>query len=99
MEDFLITPAIFALNKQIKTLNLEDENDKIVYEALIRSRTTLENIKLHGIDIIGKSFQEFSDELKQKTNVVLMTDDELSKMNKALRLYSFCKNICKDEGD
>lgn len=88
MKDLLLQPALFAIDEQIKKFeNSDDEDEKIIYQGLIRSKTVLEKLNIHGANLIGKSYREFKNDLVKKTNIVFMTDKELREAKKAIELY------------
>lgn len=88
MKDLLLQPALFAIDKQIKKFeNSDDEDEKIIYQGLIRSKDLLAKLNIQGVDIVGKSYEEFKNDLDQKKNVVFMTDDEFTEFKKAINTY------------
>ena len=88
MKDLLLQPALFAIDEQIKKFeNSDNEDEKIIYQGLIRSKTVLEKLNIYGTNLIGKSYREFRNDLTKKTNVVFMTDKELREAKKAIEIY------------
>ena len=88
MEDLLLNSVLFVIDEEIVKLEDSDEKyQKIIYQSLIRSRAILEKINICGVNIIGKSYEEFKSDLDEKHNVVLMTDEELEKVKNALKVY------------
>lgn len=85
--DLIISPIEFAVCKTIgEYADQKDEYSKIIYQSLIRSKVIWDNIKIHGIDYCGLSYEQFCDQCKDKPNVLFLSDDELERYKKALEI-------------
>lgn len=87
------SPIDFALQTTMRQFeNLEDDNDKLIYETLRRSKAMWENIKIHGLEICGMTYEQFVDQCNKKKNIVFLTDDELEDFNKAVQIMRVMKS-------
>ena len=91
--DIFTSPIDFALQETMKQFeNANNDNDKMIYESLRRSRTMWENIRVHGLDICGMTYEQFCDQCGKKRNIVFLSDDEVDDFNKAMQIM----NVIKD---
>ena len=52
--DIFTSPIDFALQETMKRFeNADNNDDKLLYEAMRRSRATWENIRINGLNICG----------------------------------------------
>lgn len=85
--DIFTSPIDYALQKTIESFeDKEDDNSKMIYESLIRSRAMWENIRINGLGICGMTYEEFCQQLEKKKNVIFLSDEEVEEFNKALRV-------------
>lgn len=85
--DIFTSPIDFALQETMKKFeSLDNENDKILYEMLKRSKVIWDNITINGLGIIGMTYEQFCEQFEHKKNIVFLTDDEVAKFNKAVRI-------------
>ena len=83
--DIFTSPIDFALQEAIKRFEKYDnDNDKMIYESLRRSRAMWENIRVYGLDICGMTYEQFCDQCDKKKNIVFLSDDEVNDFNKAI---------------
>lgn len=88
-DDIFITPIDFALQETMKRFeNADKDNDKILYEALRRSKAMWENIRINCLDICGMTYEQFCEQLENKKNIVFLSDDEVESFNKALKVMN-----------
>lgn len=91
--DIFTSPIEFALQETMKKFeNSEDENDKIIYETLRRSKVIWENIRIHGLEICGMTYEQFCDQFNEKNHIVFLSDDEAGAFNKAVQVMSVIRN-------
>lgn len=86
-EDIFTSPIDFALQEAIKKFENDKEN-KLLYEALRRSKVMWENIRINGLKICGMSYEKFCEQLEKKKNVVFLSDDEVESFNKAIEIMN-----------
>lgn len=80
--------AVYAIDREIKQHEgHEEEHHKIIYAGLLRSRTVLEALKINNLQIVNMSYEEFCKQVKDKTEVIFMTEEEAGEMWEALKLY------------
>lgn len=91
--DIFTSPIDFALEKTIKQFeNADNDNDKMIYELLRRSKTMWENIRIYGLDICGMTYEQFCDQCSKKRNIVFLSDDEVENFNKALQIMKVMRS-------
>ena len=91
--DIFTSPIDFALQETMKQFeNADNNNNKMIYESLRRSKTIWENIRIHGLDICGMTYEQFCDQCDKKKNIVFLSDDEVGNFNKALQIMNVMKN-------
>ena len=72
IKDPILAAMEFSLNYTLKRFeDTETESGKI-----IRGRILVEHLRIFGADVYGKSKEQFAEDIKDKTNVVMMTDEE-----------------------
>ena len=92
-EDIFTSPIDFALKTTMKKFeNSEDDNDTLIYETLRRSKAMWENIKIHGLEICGMTYEQFTSQCNKKKNIVFLTDDELEHFNKAIQIMEVMRS-------
>lgn len=85
--DIFSSPIDFALQETMKRFeNSQDKNDKMIYESLRRSKAMWDNIRVHGLDIYGMTYEQFCDQCDKKKNIVFLSDDELEDFNKSVEI-------------
>lgn len=83
--DIFTSPIDFALQETMKKFeNSDDDNEKLLYEMLKRSKAIWDNITINGLGIIGMTYEQFCEQFEHKKNIVFLTDDEVVKFNKAV---------------
>ena len=91
--DIFTSPIDFALQEVMKQFeNANNNNDKMIYESLRRSRAMWENIRVHGLDICGMTYEQFCDQCGKKRNIVFLSDDEVKDFNKAIEIMKVMKS-------
>ena len=85
IKDPILAAMEFSLNYT------ETEDGKIIREGIIRGKTLVEHLRIFGADVYGKSKEQFAEDIKDKTNIVMMTDEEYKEYIKAKRLYRVIK--------
>lgn len=91
--DIFTSPIDFALHETMKRFeNSQDKNDQMIYESLRRSKAMWDNIRVHGLDICGMTYEQFCDQCDKKKNIVFLSDDELEDFNKAVQIM----NVMRD---
>lgn len=92
--NLLLLPVIKAVEHDIERYqNSSDKNEKIIYQALMRSKIILERLNICGVDIVGKSYDEFEKYVRNKSNIVFLDDKELDEMHNALRIYRLIEEV------
>ena len=87
--DIFTMPIVFALQETMKQFeNYDNDNDKMIYESLRRSKAIWENIKIHGLEIYGMTYEQFCDQCDKKRNIVFLADDEIEDFNKAVEIMN-----------
>ena len=87
------SPIDFALQETMKQFeNVDNDNDKMIYESLRRSRALWENIRIYGLGICGMTYEQFCDQCCTKRNIVFLSDDEKENFNKAIQIMNIMKN-------
>lgn len=95
IKDPILAAMEFSLNYTLKRFeDTETEDGKIIREGIIRGKTLVEHLRIFGADVYGKSKEQFAEDIKDKTNIVMMTDEEYKEYIKAKRLY---REIKKEE--
>lgn len=85
--DIFTSPIDFALQETMKKFeNADNENDKLLYEMLKRSKAIWDNITINGLGIIGMTYEQFCEQFEHKKNIVFLTDDEVVKFNKDVHI-------------
>ena len=85
--DIFTSPIDFALQETMKRFeNADNDSDKILYEALKRSKAMWENIRINGLEICGMTYEQFCEQLENKKNIVFLSDDEVNNFNKAAQI-------------
>ena len=91
--DIFTMPINFALQEAIKRFeNYDNDNDKMIYESLRRSRALWENIRIYGLDICGMTYEQFCDQCDKKKNIVFLSDDEVEDFNKAIEIMKVMRS-------
>lgn len=91
--DIFTSPIDFALQETIKQFeDAENNHDKLIYEALKRSRRIWENIRINGLEICGMTYEQFCAQCDKKRNIVFLSDDELDDFNKAIQIMEIMKS-------
>lgn len=92
IKDPILAAMEFSLNYTLKRFeNTETENGKIIREGIIRGKILVEHLRIFGADVYGKSKEQFAEDIKDKTNIVMMSDEEYKEYIKAKRLYRVIK--------
>lgn len=87
--DIFTSPIDFALQETIKRFeDADNDSDKLLYEALRRSRAMWENIRINGLEICGMTYEQFCEQLENKKNIVFLSDDEVESFNKAVQIMN-----------
>ena len=85
--DIFTSPIDFALQETMKQFeNADNNNNKMIYESLRRSRAMWENIRVHGLDIYGMTYEQFCDQFEKKKNIIFMSDNEINTFNKVVEI-------------
>ena len=80
------------LNNPMKRVDeTETEAGKLRSEGISGGKTLVEHLRIFGADVYGKSKEQFAEDIKDKTNIVMMTDEEYKEYIKAKRLYRVIK--------
>lgn len=91
--DIFTSPIDFALQEMIKQFeNADNDNDKMIYESLRRSKVMWGNIRIHGLDIYGMTYEQFCDQCDKKKNIVFLSDDEVEDFNKAIEIMKVMRS-------
>lgn len=91
--DIFTSPIDFALQETIKRFkNYDNDSDKMIYESLRRSKAIWENIRIHGLEICGMTYEQFCDQCDKKKNIVFLSDDEIEDFNKAVQIMNVIRN-------
>lgn len=85
--DIFTSPIEFAISKALETLG-DCENDRIIKESLKRSAKMWEAIRVYELQICGMTYDQFCKQLEEKRNMIFMTDEELKRYNKAVRVMN-----------
>lgn len=89
MNDIFKSPIDFALKKTMSEFeNSNNDNDKLIYETLRRSKAMWDKIRINGLEICGMTYEQFCEQCEEKKNVIFLSDDELDKFNKAVRIMN-----------
>nr|DAX26506.1 MAG TPA: hypothetical protein [Caudoviricetes sp.] len=92
IKDPILAAMEFSLNYTLKRFeDTETEDGKIIREGIIRGKTLVKHLRVFGADVYGKSKEQFTEDIKDKTNIVMMTDEEYKEYIKAKRLYRVIK--------
>ena len=92
IKDPILAAMEFSLNYTLKRFeDTETEDGKIIREGTIRGKTLVEHLRIFGADVYGKSKEQFAEDIKDKTIIVMMTDEEYKEYIKAKRLYRVIK--------
>ena len=92
-DNVIVTPIDFALDVALEIyVNADDSDGKFTYELLRRSKAMWENIRIHGLDSYGITYEQFCDQFNRKKNIVFFTDDELKDFNKAIEIMQVMRS-------
>ena len=92
IKDPILSAMEFSLNCTLKRYeDAETESEKTIREGIIRGKILVEHLRIFGADVYGKSKEQFAEDIKGKTNIVMMTDEEYKEYIKAKRLYKVIK--------
>ena len=92
-ENIFTSPIDFALQETIKQFEDSDkDNDKLIYNSLRRSQVMWENIKIHGLEICGMTYEQFCEQCNKKKNIVFLADDEVEDFNKAVQIMKVIRS-------
>ena len=92
-ENIFTSPIDFALQETIKQFEDSDkDNDKLIYNSLRRSQVMWENIKIHGLEICGMTYEQFCEQCNKKKNIVFLADDEVEDFNKAVQIMNVMRS-------
>lgn len=82
----------FAVNRYIHDYaNSEEEYKNIIHESLIRARYLLDKVEIYGVDVYGKNYSEWKDDVDNKPHVIFMSDEEMAVWNKCAKLAKVLK--------
>ena len=82
----------FAVNRYLYDYaNSEEEYKNIIHESLIRARYLLDKMEIYGVDVYGKNYSEWRDDVDNKPHVIFMSDEEMKEWNKCARLAKVLK--------
>ena len=88
----------FAIDNTMKQYkNSEDKNDKIVYRMLQASKPVWKNLYIHGLKMWGMTHERLLEQLKEKNNVVFLSDKEIADYNKAMKIIDVMNGVEDDE--
>ena len=91
--DIFTSPIDFALQETMKQFEDSDkDNDKLIYNSLRRSQVMWENIKIHGLEICGMTYEQFCEQCNKKKNIVFLADDEVEDFNKAVQIMNVMRS-------
>ena len=91
--DIFTSPIDFALQETIKQFEDSDkDNDKLIYNSLRRSQVMWKNIKIHGLEICGMTYEQFCEQCNKKKNIVFLADDEVEDFNKAIEIMKVMRS-------
>jgi hypothetical protein len=82
-----------ALVKLIKSIDDNDEELALVKETAIRAKEVVNHIKINGADIIGLTFDEFTENIKNKPNIYLFSDEEVKELRKLQLLQATLTSV------
>ena len=85
--DIFTSPIDFALQETMKRFeNADNDNGKLIYEALKRSRTMWQSVRINGLETCGMTYEEFCEQCQSKKNIVFLSDDEVDGFNKVAQI-------------
>ena len=91
--DIFTSPIDFALQETMKQFeNYDNDNDKMIYESLRRSRAMWGKIRVHGLGVYGMTYEQFCDQCDKKKNIVFLSDDEVEDFNKAIEIMKVMRS-------
>ena len=91
--DIFTSPIDIDLQEKMKQFeNADNNNNKMIYESLRRSRAMWENIRVYGLDICGMTYEQFCDQCDKKKNIVFLSDDEVEDFNKAIEIMKVMRS-------
>lgn len=93
--DIFTSPIEFALEEAIVKYEGDKENG-LLYEALKRSKAMWENIKIHGLEICGMTYEQYCEQLESKRNVIFLTDDEMKDYIKTQKIMNAMRSGQED---
>ena len=86
-DDVLVSAIRYAIDSQM----LVTEQDDIVYAALQRAKILMDHANFCGVDVVGRTVEEFEECCKEKRNVLFLTDEELLEYEKTKRIIEYIK--------
>lgn len=66
----------FAIKNALESFD-DSEYGQIAKETLKRDAKIWEAIQIHGLNMIGKTYEDFCEEVDKHNNILFLTDDEL----------------------
>lgn len=97
-QDIFAMAIEFAIDKTLEQYeNSEDRNDNIVYRMLQASKPVWKNLYIHGLKMWGMTHERFLEQLKEKNNVIFLSDKEITDYNKAMKIIDVMNGM-EDDG-
>lgn len=93
--EIFTSPIEFALQEAIAKYEGDEENN-LLREALKRSKAMWENIRIHGLEIYGMTYEQYCEQLENKRNVIFLTDDEMKDYIKAQKIMNVMRSEQED---
>ena len=90
-DEFTSTIAL-ALRKAMEEYEgRTNEQGRILYRLYQGSAAIWDSLYIHGIELFGKTYEQFLEECKEKKNIVFLSDEELKDYNRAMKVIEFMK--------
>lgn len=90
-DEFTSTIAL-ALRKAMEEYEgRTDEQGRILYRLYQGSAAVWYSLYIHGIELFGKTYEQFLEECKEKKNIVFLSDKELKDYNRAMKVIEFMR--------
>lgn len=87
--DAFTSPIEFAIGETLQRFENKgslSDSDKFIVELLKRSKVIWSSIRINGLETCGKTYNDFVKACEIKRNIMFFSDDEIDKLNKALKI-------------
>ena len=87
--------SITLLEEEIKTLKQKEQTEDTLrlISYCERELEIMNHVTRTGVKMFGCTIEEFKEQLKEKPHVLILSDKELKKVNKAIKIMDILENV------